>query len=61
MAQSDTTPDRWLSGYRAGLERGAEIARAVRSGAEDYIRDELAEAVLRGWVADRGSPPVRNR
>lgn len=50
-------PGEWMSGYRAGLERGAEIAR-TSPRAEDLIRHELAEAVIRGSVALRGTAPM---
>ena len=53
----------WMSGYRAGLERAAEIVQLIRPRyAEAFVRDELVEAVVRGCVADRGECPViRNR
>jgi len=50
--------EEWINGYRAGLERSAEIAKMCRRGdMENLIRDELAEAVISGSVASRGAPP----
>lgn len=51
--------DEWMNGYRAGLDRAAELVGLIKPRyCEAFIREEIAAALLRGYVADRGSPPL---
>jgi hypothetical protein len=52
--------DDWMSGYRAGLERAAEISALVYPRHLPlFLRDEIATAIIDGQVADRGEAPQR--
>ncbi len=54
------TDEQWMNGYRAGLDRAAELVGLIKPRyCEAFIREEIAAALARGYVAERGTPPLQ--